>query len=131
MSFNQSTTREEALQRAGQIRLDAAPRMVQKRHRQGDWGYSVIAASNTSTGDEVGWDASLPAARQRAEELRADPERWLGGQVQPLAIYSIEDLRIVERYGTPCGESTLCPDDSIRRCVLDVGHEGYHDGGVK
>jgi hypothetical protein len=31
----------------------------------------------------------------------------------------------------PCGIDTLSPDDSIRPCVLTVGHEGYHDGGVK
>lgn len=30
-----------------------------------------------------------------------------------------------------CGESTSCPDDTIRPCVCPRGHGGYHDAGVR
>jgi hypothetical protein len=30
-----------------------------------------------------------------------------------------------------CGEPITCPDDLIRPCILQAGHTGYHDAGVK
>lgn len=95
------TTRELQEQAIGQIRYDHAPSMVRKRHDRHEQGYSVIAASNVSNGDEVGFSGSLKESQRRAEQLRSDPSRWIGNKVQPIAIYNVSDLRIVERYEPP------------------------------
>lgn len=91
-------TRDDIAQRQGQIRYDAAPRMVQVRHGRRESGYSVIAASNIDSGSEVGFYDELSDARARAKALIAKPERWIGGVVMPVAVYNVSDLRIVERY---------------------------------